>query len=307
MLNPSKPSSTIHEAKKALVPVVFGSIPLFKPSIANIPIGFPAKDNVFEDLRFAVKNPEISIQSFFNDTNILSVDGINDDVLSIPCFDEGIYCALVKEMHKYSLAEIADKKEELAKEKAGLGAMVGGLLGVFTMNPFAPFLGHSYGKSMADWGKRVEEFLPDPNLLFYEDPNSFLSWSRGQVGTVKLRRLMFVRRQSLGGNVYFRVLPAIVTADSVFPVQLFKLSDSCYFYRPFSAGIERDQPHYDSIKIQKRYYHFRSQGQSSRTELSLNIIGRDVDIDQAEFVYKFSSGTFEYYYVDFMIQPGMVF
>jgi hypothetical protein len=72
------------------------------------------------------------------------------------------------------LRKLLIKKKILQRRMQILAALVGGLLGVVTFNPFAPFLWkESVGHSMTDKGKRVDEFLPDPNLLFSQDPNSF--------------------------------------------------------------------------------------------------------------------------------------
>jgi hypothetical protein len=224
----------------------------------------------------------------------------------MPCFDEGLYCNIVKQMHRYTLAEIADNRDQLAKDNAGLGAMVGSLVGLMTNNIFAPFLGYSLGKNLTDQTSKISEFLPDPHLLFYQDTNSYLSWSRAQVSSPKLRRLILDRQTKPDGTVFFRAIPAIVTADSVFPIQLFKCGNSTYFYRPFSAGIERSQVNYDATRIQKKYFHTRHMGESSKSDLMIAIRGNDVEPSEQN-IYRFIGPSNDYFYLDFQIQPGSVF
>jgi hypothetical protein len=302
----SKKQTTYESLRHGSINARAGEIPRFCPSVASEPLGFGAQESCERDLQYSFASHQNSYQSFFNDLAIVDSSGISDDVMSISCFDEALYCALVREMHRYSLAEIADNKTELASKNAGLGAMVGSLLGLISGNIFAPFLGHSYGKNISNNGRRVDEFLPDPNLLFYQDENSYLSWSKAQVTSPRLRRLIFDRRVKADGNVFFRLIPAIVTADSVFPVQLFKIDSSTYFYRPFSAGIERNQPHYDSVKIQKRYFHLRGEGVVSETDMKVCISGRDVEEYESK-IFRFQGSSLDYFYLDFKTSPGSVF
>lgn len=303
---PEKKKTTSESLRHGALNARAGEIPRFCPSLASEPVGFGAQESCEHDLQYSFTSHKNSYQSFFNDLEIVNSSGISDDVMNISCFDEALYCALVREMHRYSLAEIADNKAELASKNAGLGAMVGSLLGLISGNIFAPFLGHSYGKNISDHGSRVEEFLPDPNLLFYQDENSYLSWSKAQVTSPRLRRIIFDRRVKADGNVFFRLIPAIVTADSVFPIQLFKIDCSTYFYRPFSAGIERNQPHYDSVKIQKRYFHLRGEGVVSETDMKVCVSGRDVEEYESK-IFRFQGSSLDYFYLDFKTSPGSVF
>ena len=299
-------TGTFDAIREGAIQPIAGSVPRFLPSIAEKPNGFNTVGSCDGDLEVALASAPKYFQSFFNDKVPVDPDGVNDDVISIGSFDEGMYCALVREMHRYTLAQVSDNQEEMAKSNAGLGVMVGSFLGLLTGNIFAPFLGHSYAKNMTDRGKRIEEFLPDPNLLFNQDPNSYLAWSRGQVTAPRLRRLIFDRQLSSDGKVYFRLLPAIVTADSVYPIQLFKVDNSTCFYRPMAAGIDREQANYDAIKIQRKYFHIRAEGEVSQTNLNLKVYGRDIEEYNAK-VYRFSGQSLDYYYIDFKIQPGCVF
>ena len=299
-------ASTSSAISTGALKIISGTVPKFTASQAEVSSSFESLGTYENDLLCALNNASKYFQSFFNDLEPISSAGINDDVVGINCFDEALYCALVKEMHRYTLAEVSANQDELAKSNAGLGAIAGSLLGVITGNIFAPFIGHSYAKNMTDRSKRIEEFLPDPNLLFNQDPNSYLAWSRGQVTAPRLRRLIFDRQLSSDGKVYFRLLPAIVTADSVYPIQLFKVDNSTYFYRPMAAGIDREQANYDAIKIQRKYFHIRAEGEVSQTNLNLKVYGRDIEEYNAK-VYRFSGQSLDYYYIDFKIQPGCVF
>jgi len=287
-----------------------GSVPTFRPSLAELPSTMNRMDTLEDELQWAIHNSPNYFQSFYNDQCPISSKGINDDVISGNCFDEGLYCALVKEMHRYTIAEVGANQDNIAKSNAGLGAMVGSFLGLITGNIFAPFLGHTYGKNMTDRSRRIEEFLPDPVLLFNQDPNSFLSWSRGQVSSPRLRRMILDRQVDSENRVYFRLLPAIVTADSVYPIQLFKLLPSTYFYRPLAAGIGDDsgrkQPNYDAIKIQRKYFHIRAEGEVTPTDMSLGVFGRDIE-DYDVKLYRYVGHSLDYFYADFKIQPGSVF
>jgi hypothetical protein len=303
-------SSTADAIKTGAISFAPGSLPVFMPSVAAVPDSFQTLGTYELDLKHAITNSPTYFQSFFNDLRPVTSAGIDDDVMSAHCFDEGLYAALVKEMHRYTVAEVSANQDEIASKNAGLGAMVGSFLGLITGNIFAPFLGHSYGKNMTDRSRRIEEFLPDPNLLFSQDPNSFISWSRGQVSAPRLRRLIFDRHLTAEDQVYFRLVPAIVTGDSVYPVQLFKINSSTYFYRPFAAGIGdadgRKQANYDAIKVQRKYFHIRAEGTTEQSPISLSVHGADIEEYQVK-LFRFAGQSLDYYYADFKIQPGSIF
>jgi hypothetical protein len=299
--------STSDSLKQGSISATAGAVPTFIPSLGKKPDGFDSTGTLEGDLKYALSTAHVSFQSFFNDLHVVTANGISDDIISLPCFDEGLYCSLVKEMHRYSLVEISNNHDELAKNNAGLGAMVGSFIGIITGNIFAPFLGHTYGKNLTDRGKPIEQFLPDPNLLFYQDDNSYLSWSRAQVNSPRLRRIIFNRQLSEDGKIYFRLIPAIVTADSVLPVQLFKVNDSTYFYRPLAAGIDRNQPNYDTIRIQKKYFHLRGEGMTEKTDFEIDIYGNDVEPNEKIRLHRFTGQSLDYFYADFKILPGSIF
>jgi len=296
---------TLDAVKSGSIPVASGEIPQFSPSLGAVPAGFASTGTNESDLLYAIANPLVGFQSFFNDLNVLGMAGINDDMINLPCFDEDVYCKLVIEMHRYTLAQVIDQKDEIARKNANLGTVVGGLLSVFTLNPLAMFFGRNVGHSISDKGKRVDEFLPNPQLLFYQDENSYLSWNRAQVSSSRLRRLIIARQVKDNGMVYFRLIPAMVTPHQILPMQLFCFNSNLYFYRPFSAGIEPRQTNYDAERIQRLYTHSRL-GESTRTEIELSIFGRVVD----PYPYKldrFVSQRLDYFYADFETQPGSIF
>lgn len=300
-------ASTADSLKQGSISATAGTVPKFIPSLGIKPESFDSTGTLEGDLKYALSTAHVHFQSFFNDHHVVTANGISDDIISLPCFDEGLYCSLVKEMHRYSLTEISNNHAELAKNNAGLGAMVGSFIGIISGNIFAPFLGHSYGKNLTDRGKPIEDFLPDPNLLFYQDDNSYLSWSRAQVNSPRLRRIIFNRQLSEDGKVYFRLMPAIVTVDSVFPVQLFKVNDSTYFYRPLAAGIDRNQPNYDTIRIQRKYFHLRGEGTIEKTDFEIDVYGNDVEPNEKIRLYRFTGQSLDYFYADFKIHPGSIF
>jgi hypothetical protein len=300
-------ASTTDSLKQGSIRATAGAVPKFIPSLGIKPKGFESTGTPEGDLKYSLSKAHVHFQSFFNDLHVVTANGISDDIISLPCFDEGLYCSLVKEMHRYSLTEISNNHAELAKNNAGLGAMVGSFIGIISGNIFAPFLGHSYGKNLTDRGKPIEEFLPDPNLLFYQDDNSYLSWSRAQVNSPRLRRIIFNRQLSEDGKVHFRLMPAIVTADSVFPIQLFKVNDSTYFYRPLAAGVDRNQPNYDTIRIQKKYFHLRGEGAIEKTDFEIDVYGNDVEPNEKIRLHRFTGQSLDYFYADFKIHPGSIF
>ena len=291
------------------------NIPTFIPSKAEIPEGFEDIGSTIENFKNALINPTSSFQTFFNDLDFITNEGesnfINDEVLNTPPFDESVYCALIKEMHRYSLAELKDKNEENSSIKSKFGAIAGGLLGVLARNPLAPFMGINIGSSFAKIGvnklTKVEEILPDPNLQFLNDNYSFLSIGRSQMP--KTRRVIFAPLKNDQNKIYFRIIPAIVTLDFVLPMQVFKIGLKEYYLRPIGAGIERNQTNYDSVKMHRKYYHSRvGDGITNDTGERVTIIGPDIEnIDFKLYYYESDSQNLNYLYFDYIKQPGFVY
>ena len=291
-------------------------LPTFIPSLANHPEGFEDhKNNNILNLKYALYNHSSSIQSFFNDLDLISISdnifSINDDVLNLPPFDEAVYCQIVREMHRFSLAELRDKHEEQSNARSKFGLIAGGLLGILMRNPFAPFfgaqMGSNVGKSVGAKSNKIKEFLPDPNLLFFKDNYSYLSIGRSQ--TPKTRRIIFAPLKGENGNLYFRIIPAIVTLDYILPMQIFKIGINEYYLRPIGAGIDRHQKNYDAIKIHRKYYHQRiGDGISKDTEERIKVVGPDIeDIHYKLYSYQSDSQDLSYLYFDYIKQPGHVY
>ena len=290
-------------------------LPTFIPSLANHPEGFEDNNNNILNLKYALYNHSSSIQSFFNDLDLISISdnifSINDDVLNLPPFDEAVYCQIVREMHRFSLAELRDKHEEQSNARSKFGLIAGGLLGILMRNPFAPFfgaqMGSNVGKSVGAKSNKIKEFLPDPNLLFFKDNYSYLSIGRSQ--TPKTRRIIFAPLKGENGNLYFRIIPAIVTLDYILPMQIFKIGINEYYLRPIGAGIDRHQKNYDATKIHRKYYHQRiGDGISKDTEERIKVVGPDIeDIHYKLYSYQSDSQDLNYLYFDYIKQPGHVY
>lgn len=310
-----KNSATIETFQKETSSIKKGESPKFRPSLAEIPIGFNGTNKIFDDLKYALFNPTNSIQSFFNKLELVSANNstptLNDEVLNLPPFDESTYCQIVKEMHKFSIAELRDSQQEKSSVKSKFGAIAGGLLGVLQMNPFAPFIGASVGsnigKTSSTYSKKIDEILPDPKLLFLKDNFSYLSIGRSQ--SPKTRRLIFAPIKKDDQKIYFRAIPAIVTLDFVLPMQVFEMERNQYFLRPMCAGIERNQENYDAIKIHRKYFHSRlGDGATNDTGERIRVIGPDIeDINYKLYSYESDSQDLAYLYFDYIKQPGYVY
>ena len=310
-----KQSTKVDNIQKSKNAFEKDKLPTFIPSEANHPEGFEDNKNDVLNLKYALFNHSSSIQSFFNDLDLISISNnifsIQDDVLNLPPFDEAVYCQIVREMHRFSLAELRDKNEEQSNARSKFGLIAGGLLGILMRNPFAPFfgaqMGSNVGKSVGVKSKKIEEFLPDPNLLFFKDNYSYLSIGRSQ--TPKTRRIIFAPVKGENGNLYFRIIPAIVTLDYVLPMQIFKIGINEYYFRPIGAGIDRNQKNYDAIKIHRKYYHQRiGDGISKDTEERIKVVGPDIeDIHYKLYSYQSDSQDLNYLYFDYIKQPGHVY
>tara|TARA_A100001388_G_C28753802_1_gene493777 strand:+ start:446 stop:1768 length:1323 start_codon:yes stop_codon:yes gene_type:complete len=310
-----KESTNVDNIQKSKKAFEKDKLPNFIPSEANHPEGFEDNKNNILNLKYALYNHSSSIQSFFNDLDIISTSNnifsINDAVLNLPPFDEAVYCQIVREMHRFSIAELRDKHEEQSNARSKFGLIAGGLLGILMRNPFAPFfgaqMGSNVGKSLGMKTKKIEEFLPDPNLLFFKDNYSYLSIGRSQ--TPKTRRIIFAPVISQDGSLFFRIIPAIVTLDYILPMQIFKMGINEYYLRPICAGINRHQKNYDAIKIHRKYYHQRiGDGISKDTEERIKVVGPDIeDIHYKLYSYQSDSQDLNYLYFDYIKQPGHVY
>lgn len=287
-----------------------GHLPQLVPSNAEIPVGLQYVPDGIEGLKFCLANTNAAVQSFFNVLPIVGLAGnevyLNDDSMLISPFDEVLYCQIIKENHKYSLAELYDQRADEIEKRGQRFKKWGTLGGIFLLSPLLPFIAYNQGKSSAPRGSRLDEIIPDPQLQFLQDRNSFLAMTKASGVLPRLRRMIFHKVDGPNGT-YYRVIPAVVTQDSVIPCQVFSFNSTC-FLRPVSAGIESDQKNYDSRRIHKQYYHLRLGGTSTDTGERLLIKGKDMD-DQRFKVFRFSSDTRDltYFYVDYPADPSHVF
>lgn len=286
----------------------------FSPSNALIPSGRTDISDDVGSLLNSLRDQGNCVQSFFNDLVFVSesngVISLHDNVLHVPPFDEALYASLVKEMHRYTLAELYDKRIEMSDRYSYVGAGIGAVIGLMTFNPLMPFAGGIYGRNFAPKGKRLEEILPDPHLLFAKDQSSFTAMTRSGSSPSRLRRLIFHRIVHPNGNSFFRIIPAIVSASAIIPTQIFRCSEKAYFMRPVNAGIAKDAhpSNYSPIRLQKQYYHLLGDGKFSDTGERMSIIGDDIDGHRYR-IYRHSCDTREldYFYIDYASDPSHVF
>lgn len=231
---------------------------------------------------------------------------INDEVMHVPPFDESLYCKLVIENHKYSLAELYDERHAAQEAKAKRWMKYGILAGIATLNPLMPFFLSNQGRINADKGTKLEELIPDPFLMFLQDEYSFSRMIHGGVGVPQMRRLI-IHPVVNGDRLYHRVLPAALTQNFVIPLQIFSFKKS-RFLRPICAGIDPVQPNYNAKRLHKLYYHLRADGHQEDTGQRINVCGADIDLERYR-LYKFTSHSkeLEYYYIDYPTEPGHIF
>lgn len=287
--------------------------PCFKPSFASIPETIVSSGDTLSDL-FACLSNERHVQSFLSDLSLTyalqtSGDGsfaIRDEALHVSPFDESLYCQIVLENHRYSLADLYDKEQEEGERRASKGMKWGSLYGLFTLNPLIPFFASNQARVSAPKHKKLEELIPDPKLLFLQDHYSLISMTQAGTPPARLRRLI-LHPVTSGDQVYLRILPAIVTGDSVIPCQIFSFGGS-YFMRPICAGISHQQPNYNARQIHRQYYHLRADGGFADTGMRINVKGGDIDTHRYK-LYRFACDTreLEYYYIDYATEPGHVF
>ena len=281
---------------------------VFETSRAVEPVGINLAGNNYQLLLSCLSAQTSGIQSFFGDFSLTesTTDGValSDDVLNFQPFDEDLYCRIIKDNHRYKLAELAAQQEEIASQYMAYGGMAGALLGMITHNPILPFAGMSMGRSLAP--RTLQEMLPDPYLMFRQDKRSYSSIIAGGTPSARLRRIIFHPQASRSG-IFFRTLPAFVTQESVMPMQLFSFNDT-NFYRPIAAGIEASQPNYNAAKLWRNYYHLRGDGASIDTGFKLNVVGAEIDNHKYK-LYKFKSESrdLEYLYIDYQTEPSHVF
>lgn len=301
-------------------PIDFRELPTFLPSAASPATHFcEPQEHSLLSIRSSLVD-SAAIQSFFEALPLhLSIGSsnyprsvleetlvINDEILHIPPFDESLYCKLVIENHKYSLAELYDERHAASEAKAKRWMKYGILAGIATLNPLMPFFLSNQGRINADKGTKLEELIPDPYLMFLQDEYSFSRMIHGGVGVPQMRRLI-IHPVINGDHLSYRVLPAALTQNFVIPLQIFSFNNS-RFLRPICAGIDPVQPNYNAKRLHKLYYHLRADGRQEDTGDRINVCGVDIDLERYK-LYKFTSNSkeLEYYYIDYPTEPGHVF
>jgi len=298
----------------------FRELPTFLPSAASPATRFcEPHEHSFSSIRSSLVDSS-AVQSFFEALPLcLSIGSsnyprsvldeslvINDEILHTPPFDESLYCKLVIENHKYSLAELYDERHAASEAKAKRWMKYGILAGIATLNPLMPFFLSNQGRTNADKGTKLEELIPDPYPMFLQDEYSFSRMIHGGVGVPQMRRLI-IHPVLNGDHLSYRVLPAALTQNFVIPLQIFSFKNS-RFLRPICAGIDPVQPNYNAKRLHKLYYHLRVDGRQEDIGERINVCGVDIDLERYK-LYKFTSYSkeLEYYYIDYPTEPGHVF
>ncbi len=283
----------------------------FIPSEAKIPDGFKSMGDEVKDLEFALSNPDISFRSFFNDCEFLK-DGIwKEETLFCEAFNEELYCQLIREYHRYSIAELNSRKAEEMKKAERKGAGIGGLFGLLTggiMAPITAAMGANVGKMISnnvDETKPLKHFLPDPQLVFLKDSGSFLSLSKIYRSRSTKRRIVLKKRSLDNDNIYFDLIPMIVFDDWVTPAQIFKL-DNSYYLRPISANYDTNNEfnlQYNPIKFRRSYSYNPIKGpdiEKLAKVMTTKIIGETIEKSPTIFfVWLRDNESFNHFYFDY--------
>lgn len=306
-------SSNLSPGKNVYKDTFSNSSPSFSPSFASPAALTASSCNAMADLFKCISNQKL-IQSFWSDLIItdpnlnseISPFSIRDEVLHVPPFDESLYCQIVLENHRYSLADLYDRELEESDRRASTGFKLGSLYGLFTLNPLVPFFASNQARLNTPKHKKIEELIPDPKLLFLQDNYSLLSMTQAGTPLPRMRRLILHPVIS-GDHVFVRTLPAVLTHDSVIPCQIFSFGKN-YFMRPICAGINYDQLNYNARQIHRHYYHLRLDGGFEDTGARIEVKGADI-VSHRYKLYKFTCDTreLEYYYIDYATEPGHVF
>ena len=297
----------------------FNNIPQFEPSKAEIPLGFDSFGNEIEELIFALNNPHNSIRSFFNDCLFIDKGIWSEETLFCEAFDENLYGNLIKEYHKYSLAQLRDNKsEELKKAErrgAGIGAGVGLISSAGLFAPFTAVLGANIGKMFVnnqDANKPLKEHLPDPHLLFAKDEGSFTSLKRRYQMVTPKRRICMRKKVLENNKIYWEIFPMILFQQWATPAQIFKLENK-YYLRPISANLTKDDSvklGYNPIKMRRSYSYIpvgSNDVLSIEPVLSTKIVGETIEKEPTVYRLKLKDDkSFTHYYFDYSTD-GQIF
>ncbi len=285
---------------------------MFIPSEAKIPVGFKSSGDEIKDLEFAINNPSISFRSFFNDCEFLVDGNWKEETLFCEAFNEELYCQLIKEYHRFSIAELNSMKAAEMKKAERKGAGIGGLLGLMAggiMAPITAAMGANVGKMISnnvDERKPLKDFLPEPYLVFLKDQGSYLSLSKTYKGRTTKRRICLKKNSLDDDYVYFDLIPMIVFDDWVTPAQIFKLEES-YYLRPISANYDLNNEfnlQYNPIKYRRSYsYNPRRDGDIEKianSNIKTRIIGETIEKTPTIFyAWLRDDESFKHFYFDY--------
>lgn len=284
----------------------------FIPSEAKIPSGFKSLGDEIKDLEFAINNPLISFRSFLNDCEFLVDGNWKEETLFCDAFNEELYCQLIKEYHRFSIAELNSMKSAEMKKAERKGAGIGGLLGLMAggiMAPITAAMGANVGKMISnnvDERKPLKDFLPEPYLVFLKDQGSYLSLSKTYKGRTTKRRICLKKNSLDNDYVYFDLIPMIVFDDWVTPAQIFKLENS-YYLRPISANYDLNNEfnlEYNPIKYRRSYsYNPRRDGDIEKianSNIKTRIIGETIEKTPTIFyAWLRDDESFKHFYFDY--------
>lgn len=288
----------------------YRKVPIFSPSKAVIPEGFASRGSEKDDLLFALENPELCVRTFFNDLPLLESGNWIESTLFVPAFNEGLYSQLVIEYHRYSMTQLRDQKNEVVKQAERRGAGVGALLGFITgggiMAPFAAMMGANINKMTAnniDPSRPIEEFLPDPKLLFTRDEGSFMALERAYQSTSIKRRVCLRKVEKEDGRLYWEVFPMILLDRQATPAQVFKWENN-YFLRPITAGLSEDDNSclgYNPFKMRRSLSYHPAHDITVPSEfMTTSIIGPTIDRQPVIFKTGLKEDrSFPHFYFDY--------
>ncbi len=284
----------------------------FIPSEAKIPIGFKSFGDKIKDLEFALQNPSISFRSFLIDCEYIKDGNWIEETLYCKAFDEGLYCQLIREYHRYSIAELNSMKAEEMKKAERKGAGIGGLFGLLTgglMAPITAAMGANVGKMISnnvDERKPLKDFLPEPGLVFLKDQGSYLSLKKTYAGANTKRRICLKQNSLNNENIYFDLIPMIVFDNWVTPAQIFKLEND-YYFRPISANYDINNEfnlQYNPIKYRRSYsYDPRPQKDIEKLaniKVKTRIVGETIEKTPTIFhAWLRDDESFQHFYFDY--------
>ena len=284
----------------------------FIPSEAKIPIGFESFGDKVKDLEFALQNPSISFRSFLNDCEYIKDGNWIEETLFCKAFDEGLYCQLIREYHRYSIAELNSMKAEEMKKAERKGFGIGGLFGLLTggiMAPITAAMGANVGKMISnnvDERIPLKDFLPDPFLVFLKDQGSYLTLAKTYKGANTKRRICLKQNSLNNENIYFDLIPMIVFDNWVTPAQIFKLEND-YYFRPISANYDINNEfnlQYNPIKYRRSYsYDPRPQRDIEKLaniKVKTRIVGETIEKTPTIFhAWLRDDESFQHFYFDY--------